>query len=341
MPTAHARKICPGLLLLPGDFEKYESFSRLMFSYAYDHTPLVEIASIDEGYFDLGENSGIGEKSASDIAWTIRSTIQNSLKISVSEGVGTNKLVSAIASKLNKPSAFRTIMPGKEQEFLDPLENTWLPGVGPKLSDVLNKVGLTHIGKIARSSPQQLARCVGSQGRLLREFACGVDTRIVICESSDAKSYSMQETFELDIMDEEWLGAKFRNIADQLLSQVRSDGKAIRTVEVRLRHHNFEELRRSESLEEPTDLETDLYPVLERLFRKAWDPRGPIRLVGVKLSGIYDGVFQSRLPFAETGRDQEQKRFLSKIVDGLRLKHGRSACMRGHEFYLQEYGRKK
>ena len=338
MPTTQARKICPNLLLLPGDFEKYERFSRLMFSYAYDHTPLVELASIDEGYFDLGERN---EESFSEVAWTILNAIKSSLKISVSVGIGANKLVSAIASKLNKPSAFRKILRGKEQEFLDPLENKWLPGVGPKLATVLNNAGLTHIGMIARASRHRLARCVGSQSLLLRELACGIDMRAVIPEPSDAKSYSVQETFEADIFDEEWIGAKLKNMADTLLSKVRSDGKAVRTVEVRLRHHDFEEFRRSESLEEPTDLESEVYPVLYRLQRKAWERRGSIRLVGVKLSGIYDGIFQSRLSFANSTRDLEQKRFLSKIVDGLKMKHGSNACMRGHDLYLQEYGKKE
>jgi nucleotidyltransferase/DNA polymerase involved in DNA repair len=99
MPTVQARKLCPKLILLPGDYEKYERFSRWMFSYAYDFTPDVEITSIDEGYFDL---SGV-RRSASEIAQTIRKAIGQTLKITVSEGIGSNKLVSQIASKLYKP----------------------------------------------------------------------------------------------------------------------------------------------------------------------------------------------------------------------------------------------
>src|SRR3974377_659825 len=68
MPSSQARRLCPRLILLPGDFEKYELFSRLMFSYAYDFTPGVEIGSIDEGYFDL---TG-GRKHAARLAETIR-----------------------------------------------------------------------------------------------------------------------------------------------------------------------------------------------------------------------------------------------------------------------------
>src|SRR5215472_4072854 len=124
MPTTLARRLCPRLILLPGDFEKYELFSRLMFSYAYDFTPDVEIGSIDEGYFDL---TG-ARKPAVGIAQTIRDAVRQSLRLSVSEGIAANKLVSQIASKLKKPSAFEYVPPGGEAVFLSPLVNKWLPG---------------------------------------------------------------------------------------------------------------------------------------------------------------------------------------------------------------------
>ena len=91
MPTARARKLCPKLIVLPGDFERYEQFSHWMFGYCYDFTPDVEQTSIDEGYFDL---SGV-RKSPVEIALAIRKAIGQKLKIIVSEGIGTNKLVSA------------------------------------------------------------------------------------------------------------------------------------------------------------------------------------------------------------------------------------------------------
>src|SRR5438094_8653713 len=114
MPTALARRLCPRLILLPGDFEKYELFSRLMFSYAYDFTPDVEIGSIDEGYFDL---TGV-RKPAVSIAETIRHAIRQALKLSVSEGIAGNKLVSQIASKLERPAACHIRPTGHEAEFL-------------------------------------------------------------------------------------------------------------------------------------------------------------------------------------------------------------------------------
>src|ERR1700744_2466746 len=102
MPTVRARKLCPKLIVLPGDFEKYEQFSTWMFGYAYDFTPDVEQTSIDQGYFDFTAT----RRSPVEVADTIRKAINQRLKITVSEGIGTNKLVSSVASKLNKPAAF-------------------------------------------------------------------------------------------------------------------------------------------------------------------------------------------------------------------------------------------
>src|SRR3984885_13669506 len=119
MPTAKARKLCPNLIVLSGDYERYEWYSKFMFGYCYDFTPDVEETSIDEGYFDLtGTN-----KPAIEIADTIRKAISQKLKINVSEGIGTNKLVSAVASKLTKPFAFCEVPPGTEAAFLYSLPN--------------------------------------------------------------------------------------------------------------------------------------------------------------------------------------------------------------------------
>ncbi len=142
MPTVRARKLCPKLIVLPGDFDKYEQFSRTMFSYAYDFTPDVEQTSIDEGYYDLSANR---KGPPVEIALTIRKAIGQSLKISVSEGIASNKLVSQIASKLNKPAAFTEIAPGRGIPFLHPLPSIWLPGIGPKTASRLNAAGLAQI----------------------------------------------------------------------------------------------------------------------------------------------------------------------------------------------------
>jgi len=185
MPTIMARRLCPKLILLPGDFEKYELFSRLMFSYAYDFTPDVEIGSIDEGYFDL---TGV-RKPAVSVAETVRHAIGQALKLSVSEGIAANKLVSQIASKLKKPAAFEVVPLGGEAKFLSPLANKWLPGIGPKLGHQFNAAGLARIGQIAHTPIELLGLIAGSLAPQLRNFARGIDQRTGVPARAAAKSY--------------------------------------------------------------------------------------------------------------------------------------------------------
>jgi len=102
------------------------------------------------------------------VAETIRRAIRQSLKITVSEGIAASKLVSQIASKLRKPACFLEVDAGREREFLDPLANKWLPGVGPKLSETLTSAGLAIIQQIAATPPDLLALIVGSYAPQLR-----------------------------------------------------------------------------------------------------------------------------------------------------------------------------
>src|SRR5260221_11852724 len=128
MPTVRSRSLCPSLIVLPGDFERYEKFSHWMCGYCYDLTPEVEQPGIDEGYFDLTAT----RQPAADVALKIPKAIGERFKIPVKEGIGTNKLVSAGASTLTKPAAFFEVPAGGEAAFLQPLPNKQVPGIGPQ-----------------------------------------------------------------------------------------------------------------------------------------------------------------------------------------------------------------
>jgi error-prone DNA polymerase len=331
MPTALARRLCPKLVLLPGDFGKYELFSRLMFSYAYDFTPDVEIGSIDEGYFDL---SG-ARCPALSIARTIRQAIGQSLRLSVSEGIASNKLVSQIASKLDKPAAFQFVAGGCERQFLAPLANHWLPGIGPRTAAQLNAAGLARIGQIACTPPDLLGLLVGNLASQLRRFALGLDERPVVPARAPAKSYGEQETFPEDTTDQEFLEATLQRMADNLMAKVRAEGKSIRTLTVKLRYNDMDEEQASESLAEPTDLETEIYSRVILLLHKAWKRRVSLRLVSLKLANVYDGRFRSGLALDAAAGQHDARQRLAGAVDHLRQKYGRGVLLRGHDFVLQ------
>ena len=332
MPTARARKLCPRLIVVPGDYERYEQFSNWMFGYAYDFTPDVEQTSIDEGYFDLTANH---QKPAVEIALTVRQAIGQSLKITVSEGVASNKLVSQIASKLHKPAAFQSVPAGQEKQFLHTLQNKWLPGIGPKTAVRLNAAGLAEIGQIAATPVDLLALLLGSQAPVLRQFANGIDERPLIPAREPQKSFSQQETFAEDVTDEEYVEAVLRRMADQLFATVREEGRSVRTLTVKVRYNDRDENQRAESLREPTDLETDVYGQLRRLLRAAWQRRVSLRMVSLKLSNVYDSVFRSELPLETEARNHEARERLAVVVDELRHNKGWSAVLRGHDLRLR------
>lgn len=331
MPTAKARKLCPGLIVLPCDFDKYERFSHLMFSYAYDFTPIVELASIDECYLDL---HGARQTKACDAAAKMQKAIAQSLKLSVSVGVGANKLVSQIASKLRKPHCFIEVAPGHEQGFLWPLENKWLPLVGPQLAARLNTAGLRHVEHIARTPVDELSLLVGSGAPTLHEYALGNDLRPVVCDAPAAKSYGEQETFPQDTTDTTFIVARLRAMADTLMRRVRQDGKSIRTVTLRLRYNDMDEVTRSSSLDEPTDLEHDLYPLLQAMLTRAWERRVSIRLIGLRFTKVYETGFSSILPLEMSDMKRERLHTLSLVIDDLRS--SQRSIMRGHDLWLAQ-----
>src|ERR1700722_20187701 len=324
MPTARARKLCPKLIVLAGDFERYEQFSNWMFGYCYDFTPEVEQTSIDEGYFDL---SGT-RKPAAEIARTIGKAIRQRLKITVSEGIGTNKLISAVASKLTKPSAFNEVPPGHEAAFLRPLANKWLPGIGPKTSVRLNAAGLAEIRHVAATPLSMLELLLGNQAGIIRQFSHGIDERPLIPEQEPQKSFSKQETFAIDLTDGGYIEATLLRMADTLFVPVREEKRSVRTFTVKVRYNDFAEDQSSESLLEPTDLETDVYSLLRTLLRKAWKRRVSLRLVSLKLSNLYDGPLLTELPFGGESHTHQANVRLALQVDALRKAHGHSILVR-------------
>jgi DNA-directed DNA polymerase III PolC len=331
MPTARARQICPKLIVVPGDYGKYEQFSKFMFSFAGDYTPTIEVGGLDEGYLDLTANRN---RKAVDAAAELRKTIHDVLKIGVSFGIGQNKLVAQIASKLHKPQAFREVSTGSERQFLNPLVNRWLPGVGPKVGTTLDAAGLTCIEQIAATPPDMLSMFVGSMAPQLVRYARGEDDRPVIPEADEAKSYGEQQTFGEDVTDEVFLRATLRQMADRLMAKVREDGKAIRTIAVGVKYNDFDKNQRSESLDEPTDLASDLYAICDRLLTRAWERRVSLRMVLLRLSQVYDALPALELSLCETEVPRATQSRVASVIDDLRTRFGPGIIMHGHDLWL-------
>ena len=334
MPTTQAKKLCPELILVPGDFEKYERFSQLMFAYAFDLTPQVEICSIDEGYLDL---SGSPDGRARDSAVRLSRLVRENLKITISQGLATTKFCSAVASKLKKPDHFLEVPPGSEAHFLSPLPTRWLPGIGNRTEPLFLQAGLAQIRQVAEMPIRDLERLVGSSGHSLQAFARGLDPRPVIPASPTPKSLGEQETFNTDSDDEVFLLAVLRTMTDRLCRRLREEGLAARTLTVRIRYRNMEDTARSDSLKDPSPLENDFYPLLAPLLKRTWDRPESLRLVGVRLSNLHTALPEPEL--ALTGLPQKsvtERMQLAEASDQVRRRFGKGAILKGHDLWLRK-----
>jgi len=324
MPTSRALRVCPELLVLPGNYPKYEEFSRKMFGLVRALTPLVEVGSIDEGYADL---SGLTSLIPREAALGLKEELGNQLGLSVSIGLGSNKFVSSVASKLYKPDNFLEIPAGEEVAFLSPLGVQWLPGVGAKMEVKLRGAGFATIGDVAAASLEDLGAIVGAGAESMRNFARGLDARPVVPDPEPAQSYGQQETFGKTLTDKEEARIVLRGMAGRLMRRIRQEGKMVRCIELRVRYADRQMRQYQESLPEPTDLETDTYHVVDRLLDKAWDRAG-LRLLGLSFSRVcnIDALVQAELTLP--GDSRKARRSLARTMDDVHRRFGTSSLVR-------------
>ncbi len=327
MPTSRARQVCPDLIMIPHTSGLYGKVSHQMFDACETLTPLVQRNSIDEGYLDLGP---CGLKTTAAVEAAVRGLqrkIWNELQITVSMGIAANKLVAQIASKLRKPQGFVVVAPGDERAFLAPLSLGKLPGIGAKTEALLNSRGLTLIGDLHERNEDQLKAALGSGWAELLAMAEGKDDRPVETEDEDAKSYSQQETFFEDVGEFAMIEQVAKRMVDELMPKVRSDGKRVKTITVKVRYGDFTQTTHGRSLAEASDLEAPFYALVGPLLREAWTQRKKLRLVSVRFSGVEEGGAQLEM-FAQT---DEKRRKLAAVLDKLNLGGKVSTVSRGHQ----------
>jgi DNA polymerase-4 len=327
MPTKLALKVCPDLILLPHTAGIYSKKSQEMFDLCETLTPVVQRNSIDEGYLDVGP---CGFKSATEIERRVRALQQriwDDLQIPTSFGIAANKLVSAIASKANKPKGFTVVVPGDEAAYLAPLKISVLPGVGTKSTERLQQAGIRLVCDLFTRSEAELKALFGSGWQEMLTMARGEDDREVHTEHEDAKSYSTQETFGRDISDFAEIERIAKRMIDELMPAIRADGKRVKTMTVKVRYPGMENSTAGRSLPEATDLEAPFYPLVTTLIRAAWAKRRPLRLVSVRFSSVEEQGAQLEM-FAQT---DEKKRRLAAVLDKLNQKGKKGAVCHGHQ----------
>ncbi len=294
MGLMKAAALAPDAILLPADFDAYRRFSRLFKAAVAQVAPYIEDRGIDEIYIDLTEVAG--ETVA--LAQRIKDAVRAATGLSCSIGVTPNKLLSKIASELDKPNGLTVLGHEDLAARIWPLGARKINGVGPRASAILEGLGIHTIGQLALAPAEVLAAHFGQrQARWLLDAAHGRDDRPVVTQR-EPKSISRETTFERDlhpVSDRAALSAILLELCERLSGDLARKGYAGKTVGLKLRYADFRIVTRDTTLDTPTsDPRHIRSAVRECLRRVALDKR--LRLLGVRISSLVPG---HRVPAAQ------------------------------------------
>ena len=290
MSCAEALRRCPHATFVRPRHTLYRDYSREVWSTIREIVPTVEQAGIDEGYLDVGEIAA-SFLEARAIAEAVQAAVRAATELTCSLGVATSKVVAKVASDRRKPGGLTVVRPGREGAFLAPFPIRLLPGVGPRAEERLARAGVTTIGALAALVDADLGLLLpGKVGRELRDRARGIDPRPLEV-STERISISNEETFPRDIADPERLHDELRRMAVGLAEHLSTRGQVARTVTTKLRYPDFAIRTRSTSLPVGTAEGARIGELACALLDRALRDRpGPLRLVGVGVSGLADDV---------------------------------------------------
>jgi DNA polymerase IV len=339
MPIARALKLCPKAMCVPVPRKACGVKSAAIRGVLERFAPVVEGASIDEWYLDLGGTEGLYHHEPLAItAHRIRDEVLRETQLSISIGGGTNKLVAKLAVERAKPRAgtggngVHVVDPGTEQAFLRSFTLAEIPLIGPKFQERLATRGMTTVPDVLRHDLPVLRGWFGDrEAEWLWNRVHGVSESPVE-SGGEAKSISRDETFPQDIRDDRELQRELLALVTRAASDLRGDGLAARTVTVKIRDMDFRTRSAQRTLLEPVVSDRVIMRVARELLTKLRTARRvPARLLGVSLSSLGQDPHADQLtlfaaesdPLAETERD----RLLARTVDRVRERFGPKAIL--------------
>ena len=282
-PASQARRLCPHAIFIPPDFKAYQEKSREVWDLVRARLPVVSQVGLDEGYADV---------TAADkplrVLRELVTEVCDRTGITMSVGVGPNRLIAKVASDLEKPRGF--VAMGREEACRRLASSSLriIPGIGPKTAERLAAMGLTTIGALQRADEEALAARFGARwGRDLRARAHFHSSDVVEAESGPAKSRSNETTFDTDIADLAELERVLARLAGQLCEGLQPKRARGRTIAIKVRLDDWTTVTRARTLPAAVNDAGTVAGVAVELLR-AYGPPRPVRLLGVRVAAFED-----------------------------------------------------
>ncbi len=280
--------LAPDAILLPVDFDEYRKYSKAFKTAVRGVAPIVEDRGIDEIYVDLSELPGVHEDAGRAVGLALKAVVREATGLSCSIGITPNKLLSKIASELDKPDGLTLLAHADMPARIWPLAARKVNGIGPKAAAKLSALGIETIGDVAAAEPALLLEHFGkSFGAWLHAASHGRDERPVVT-ASEPESISRETTFERDlhaVRDRSELGAIFTDLCSKLAGDLARKGYAAKTIGIKLRFDDFRIATRALTLPAHTLDGREIRRVAGQCLKRV-DLTRRLRLLGVRASAL-------------------------------------------------------
>lgn len=325
-PVAMALRKCPELVIVKSDFELYIKCSRAFKEICASYAPVMESFSIDEVFLDMTGTSLIYPDPIKT-AHEIKDKIRDELGFTVNVGISTNKLLAKMASDFEKPDKVHTLFPEEIPTKMWPLSVRDLLFLGKAFEKKLTEAGIRTIGDMAHVSESEIQALLGNKsGHQLHQYALGIDESPVKAKPEEAKGFSVETTFNDDIVSVEQVLPILLEQCDVVTTRMRRKGKKCTSVSVTFRTLDFKNKSHQTTLSNATDMTDEIFRNAKKLFTESWKGE-PLRLIGVALTNLTDESFE-QLSLFEDNEKKERHRKLDATMDEIRQKFGNDKITR-------------
>lgn len=330
-PIYQARRKCPNVLVFQGNFDNYKKHSNELYNLLLEYTDKIERFSIDECFVDLTLFLKKDEKLI-DKAYEINKRVKEELGFTVNVGVSNNKLLAKMASDFEKPDKVHTLFKNeiKDKMWKLPAEDLFM--VGKKSIVKLNQLGIKTIGDIARYDKNILIKKFGKHGKIMWEYANGIDESEVVYEQETPKGIGNSITLPEDVYNINKLNEILLALTEQVGFRLRKYKLLASVVNVQIRTKDFANFSHQRKLDKSTNVTKEIYEAAKYLLKELHKNRG-VRLIGIRVDKLISQN-EVQISLFDTNNNKKQEK-LDKVMDDLKKKYGYEKITRAGEMKVK------
>lgn len=320
-PIYLARRKCPYLEVYPPKFDIYKKYSDLMYKYLCNYTNIIERYSIDECFLDYtGSAKLFGDPIK--VSYKIKDDIYKKFGFTVNVGIGNNKLLAKMASDFEKPNKVHTLFINEIESKMFPLAIEDLFMIGKASSRKLRDMGITTIGELARTDENILISKFKQMGKMMHNYANGIDDSEVMFEKEQAKSISNSMVLPYNYRDINMIKNVIFDLSKEIGKKLRDNKLYANTIGIWFKYTYFDKISKQVKLDNSISNDEEIASKAFSIFGELWNGEDGIRSVCVFVSGLSNERKVQLSLFDEKVVEEEKEEKLQEVIDDIRSKFG-------------------